>query len=318
MARIASQEGLRPSMLDRLVDPESEGTSWRRGYSVDQMIDAVRKDLEDLLNSHRTAADIPEELAEVRRSIVAYGIPDLSSYQTGGSDARAAGLRGDRGGDSHLRAPTGRRPGRPAQGGCVQGAEAGLRDPGDAAARPVARSGLRHAPEAHHRRGDDPAGGRVSLMSESSVSLLRARADVHPPVRAGVRPAVPGHGRAAAAGAQSQHRPARRAADRVVRAVDRADPAQARRRVPRADHRAAGRALPALPGADPVDGDRAVRPGRRAVAVARGVRDRPSQPAEHPAGGGPALPVSHRLPGAALAGPGLGREAGPAAVPARA
>ena len=154
-------------------------------------------------------------------------------------------------------------------------------------------------------------------MSETFVSLLRARADVHPPVRAGVRPAVPGHGRAAAAGAQSQHRPARRAADRVVRAVDRADPAQARRRVPRADHRAAGRALPALPGADPVDGDRAVRPGRRAGAVARGVRDRPSQPAEHPAGGGPALPVSHRLPGAALAGPGLGREAGPAAVPAR-
>lgn len=86
MARIASQEGLRPSMLDRLVNPESEGTSWRRGYSVNQMIDAVRKDLEDLLNSHRTAADIPEELAEVRRSIVAYGLPDLSSYQTGGSD----------------------------------------------------------------------------------------------------------------------------------------------------------------------------------------------------------------------------------------
>ena len=68
--------------------------------------------------------------------------------------------------------------------------------------------------------------------------------------------------RPAAAGAQSQHRSARRAADRVVRAVDRADPAQDRRRVPRADRRAAGRALPALPGADPVDGDRPVRARR--------------------------------------------------------
>ena len=39
--------------------------------------------------------------------------------------------------------------------------------------------------------------------------------------------------------------------------------------------------------------------------------------AEHPAGGRPALPVSHRLSGAALADPGGGREAGPSAVPAR-
>src|SRR5689334_306245 len=87
MARIASQEGIRPSMVDRLLDPESEGTSWRRGYSVDQMIDAVRADLEDLLNSHRMALDIPEELVEVRKSIVAYGIPDLSSFGSTGSDS---------------------------------------------------------------------------------------------------------------------------------------------------------------------------------------------------------------------------------------
>ena len=87
MARIASQEGLRPSVIDRLIDPESEGTSWRRGYSVEQMIDAVRKDLEDLLNSHRTALDIPEEFVEVRKSIVAFGIPDPASYETTGPNA---------------------------------------------------------------------------------------------------------------------------------------------------------------------------------------------------------------------------------------
>lgn len=87
MARIASQEGLRPSIIDRLVDPESEGTSWRRGYSVDQMIDAVRTDLEDLLNTHRMILDIPEEFEEVRRSIVAYGLPDPTSYETAGPNA---------------------------------------------------------------------------------------------------------------------------------------------------------------------------------------------------------------------------------------
>jgi type VI secretion system protein ImpF len=86
MARIASQEGLKPSIIDRLIDPESEGTSWRRGYSIEQVIDSVRKDLEDLLNSHQPDQHIPDELVEVRKSIVAYGLPDLVSYQADGSD----------------------------------------------------------------------------------------------------------------------------------------------------------------------------------------------------------------------------------------
>ena len=163
----------------------------------------------------------------------------------------------------------------------VQEAATGLQDPGDAAGRSVAGGGIRDALEAHDRRDDDPAGGRVRSMSETLISLLRARADVHPPVRAGVRPAVPGRGRPAAPGAQSQHRSARRAADRGVRALDRADPAQNRRRVPRADDRTPGCALSALPGADPVDGDRPVRAGRRAGPVARRFHDRPAQPAAH-------------------------------------
>ena len=48
-----------PSVLDRLIDPDSDGTAWQRGYGVEQMIDAVRRDLEDLLNTHRIVADIP-------------------------------------------------------------------------------------------------------------------------------------------------------------------------------------------------------------------------------------------------------------------
>lgn len=87
MARITPQdEGLRPSIIDRLIDPESEGTTGRRGYSIDQMIDAVRKDLEDLLNAHRTPLAIPEGLVEVHRSIVAFGMPDLASFQATGAD----------------------------------------------------------------------------------------------------------------------------------------------------------------------------------------------------------------------------------------
>ncbi len=54
-----------------------------------------------------------------------------------------------------------------------------------------------------------------------------------------------------------------------------------------------------------------------AVALARGLRDRPAQPPEHPAGGRPALPVSHRLSGEALADQGGGRPAGSPPIPAR-
>jgi type VI secretion system protein ImpF len=84
MSRISSQEGLKPSIIDRLIDPDSDGTSWRRGYNIEQMIDAVRMDLEDLLNSHQGDQHIPEEFVEVRKSIVAYGLPDLLSYQSSG------------------------------------------------------------------------------------------------------------------------------------------------------------------------------------------------------------------------------------------
>jgi type VI secretion system protein ImpF len=88
---VASDEsklGIRPSLLDRLIDPESDGTSWRRGYGVEQMINTVRRDLEDLLNSHQSAGDLAAEFREVENSVVTFGLPDLVSIRTSISDAR--------------------------------------------------------------------------------------------------------------------------------------------------------------------------------------------------------------------------------------
>jgi type VI secretion system protein ImpF len=79
MSRIDPHQGLMPSLLDRLIDPEAEGTSWLHGYSVQQMVSAVFRDLEELLNTRQTAVGISPELAEVRNSIVAYGMPDLTA-----------------------------------------------------------------------------------------------------------------------------------------------------------------------------------------------------------------------------------------------
>ncbi len=81
MSRLSSTGMLMPSLLDRLIDPESGGTLSRRGYSVEQMVDAVRRDLEDLLNTRRTNPGIPDVFVEVLTSIEAYGVPDLASLE---------------------------------------------------------------------------------------------------------------------------------------------------------------------------------------------------------------------------------------------
>lgn len=75
-----SASRLLPSIVDRLTDPESMGSASSPGYNEREMLDAVRTDLEELLNTRLTAVDIPKEYPEVRDSIVAYGLPDLVGY----------------------------------------------------------------------------------------------------------------------------------------------------------------------------------------------------------------------------------------------
>jgi type VI secretion system protein ImpF len=81
MSRVDPQQGLMPSLLDRLIDPETEGGNWQPGYSVQQMVAAVYRDLEELLNTRRTAVSVPPDCVEVLNSIVGYGMPDLTSIQ---------------------------------------------------------------------------------------------------------------------------------------------------------------------------------------------------------------------------------------------
>jgi type VI secretion system protein ImpF len=89
MPRSDSQQGLMPSILDRLIDPDAAGTSWRRGYGPEQMADAVHRDLEDLLNTRQTHAGLPPEYDQVQASIVAYGLPDLTSLHADTPEQRA-------------------------------------------------------------------------------------------------------------------------------------------------------------------------------------------------------------------------------------
>lgn len=69
-----------PSIYDRLRDPESMGSVASPGYDERRMFDAVRADLEELLNTRLTVYHVPRQFAETARSIATYGLPDLTTY----------------------------------------------------------------------------------------------------------------------------------------------------------------------------------------------------------------------------------------------
>jgi type VI secretion system protein ImpF len=81
---------LQPSVLDRLIDAESGGTPDRPGYTLRQMEDAVRRDLEDLLNTRRPPENVPGPdgkmelffggLEEVPTSVANFGLRDLAYF----------------------------------------------------------------------------------------------------------------------------------------------------------------------------------------------------------------------------------------------
>jgi len=71
------------SMLDRLVDEEPETSVEAlptRSQSVRQLKDALRRDLEWLLNTRRIAVPPDESLKELNRSVYCFGLPDFAAY----------------------------------------------------------------------------------------------------------------------------------------------------------------------------------------------------------------------------------------------
>ncbi len=80
-----------PSVLDRLIDHEpanrAEPQSWR-AQSLKEMKDAVRRDLEWLLNSRRTPQEPLLTSKELWRSVYCFGLPDSTGLALRSSDER--------------------------------------------------------------------------------------------------------------------------------------------------------------------------------------------------------------------------------------
>ena len=83
MPRIEGDVRITPSVLDRLIDDEPQVSSeppMSRPKSLRQLKDAVRRDLEWLLNTRRDPQSSPEGAEELERSLYNYGLPDTTTF----------------------------------------------------------------------------------------------------------------------------------------------------------------------------------------------------------------------------------------------
>lgn len=89
MARARAETPIRQTVLDRLIrgdhDPRTSG-SWEASARAHR--ESVRRDVEWLLNTRCTPEPAPESLAETRRSLYHYGLPDISSMSADSSEDR--------------------------------------------------------------------------------------------------------------------------------------------------------------------------------------------------------------------------------------
>jgi type VI secretion system protein ImpF len=82
MPRSEADGPLVPSIVDRLIDLEprvSTEPPTSRARSLAQVKESVKRDLEWLLNSKRTPEPVPPGLSHLERSLLTFGMPDLSA-----------------------------------------------------------------------------------------------------------------------------------------------------------------------------------------------------------------------------------------------
>jgi type VI secretion system protein ImpF len=83
MARHESEVRITLSIVDRLLDYEpdiSREPPPSRAKSLRLLKQAVRRDLECLLNTRQFIEDVPAGLQETNRSLAKYGLPDFSAF----------------------------------------------------------------------------------------------------------------------------------------------------------------------------------------------------------------------------------------------
>jgi type VI secretion system protein ImpF len=81
---LSNRELLLPSLLDRLFDDSPEQSTeplWHEGMVLKVIKRGLCRDLQYLLNARRPLDHIPEQYAELRTSLLNFGLPDLQSLE---------------------------------------------------------------------------------------------------------------------------------------------------------------------------------------------------------------------------------------------
>lgn len=82
MPRTDNEVRMSPSVLDRLIDYEPEISREpvaSRSKSLRQLKQAVKRDLEWLLNTRQVVGGVPPDLEELNHSLAAYGLADFTT-----------------------------------------------------------------------------------------------------------------------------------------------------------------------------------------------------------------------------------------------
>jgi len=77
---LATNTMLLPSVFDRLADLSTQGAESPAWYDVAALTRAVRRDLEDLLNTQRSIPKLAIDYPLLSESVIGYGVPDPSSF----------------------------------------------------------------------------------------------------------------------------------------------------------------------------------------------------------------------------------------------
>lgn len=80
--------GLMPSILDRLISPDSLGTKAAPGFPLAKLIASVRRDVEDLLNTRQNLDREIDNYPLLAESVFRFGMPEVVSFYASSSEDR--------------------------------------------------------------------------------------------------------------------------------------------------------------------------------------------------------------------------------------
>jgi type VI secretion system protein ImpF len=89
------EQPLRAPLLPALLDDDPDSTSDPRSSfraQVQRLKESVRRDLQDLLNTRQRCRSWPRELGELERSVLDYGVVDVTGANLASADRRSAFL----------------------------------------------------------------------------------------------------------------------------------------------------------------------------------------------------------------------------------